>query len=37
VVPASIAEFMVRPQWRFEYLSIAVPPPGAPHPPTGKP
>jgi hypothetical protein len=37
VVPASIVEFMVRPQWRFEYLSIAVPPPGAPHPPTGRP
>ena len=37
VVPASVAEFTVRPQWRVEYLSIAVPPPGAPHPPTGKP
>jgi mannose-6-phosphate isomerase len=37
VVPASVAEFTVRPQWRVEYLSIAVPPPGAPHPPTGRP
>ena len=34
VVPAGIAEFTVRPQWRLEYLSIAVPAPGAPHPPT---
>ena len=33
VVPAALAEFTVRPQWRLEYLSIAVPPPGAPHPP----
>jgi len=36
VVPASIAEFTVRPQWRFEYLSVAVPPRGAPHPPTSR-
>ncbi|MGH9671290.1 MAG: type I phosphomannose isomerase catalytic subunit [Terriglobales bacterium] len=34
VVPAAISEFTVRPQWRVEYLCIAVPPPGAPHPPT---
>ena len=33
VVPAAIPEFTVRPQWRVEYLSIAVPPLGAPHPP----
>ena len=34
VVPAAIPEFTVRPQWRLEYLAIAVPAPGAPHPPT---
>lgn len=33
VVPAAFAEFTVRPQWRLEYLAIAVPPAGAPHPP----
>lgn len=36
VVPASVAEFTARPQWRFEYLCIAVPPRGAPHPPTSR-
>ncbi len=33
VVPAALAEFTVRPQWRVEYLAIGVPPAGAPHPP----
>jgi mannose-6-phosphate isomerase len=34
VVPAALPEFTVRPQWRLEYLAVAVPAPGAPHPPT---
>lgn len=34
VVPAVLPEFTVRPQWRLEYLAIAVPASGAPHPPT---